>query len=98
MSSIRNKLVLFVSLLLILAVAAASVANFYMLRKELLVETGERLKKDAVVYAGDLGRWMEVRVAEVGMLANSPLLVENNRDRVIPYLASEIKGPVKYFV
>ena len=77
MSSIRNKLVLFVSLLLILSVAAASVANFYMLRKELLVETGERLKKDAVVLAGDLGRWMEVRVAEVGMLANSPLLVEN---------------------
>ena len=75
MSSIRNKLVLFVSLLLILSVAAASVANFYMLRKELLVETGERLKKDAVVLAGDLGRWMEVRVAEVGMLANSPLLV-----------------------
>ena len=101
MSSIRNKLLLFVSLLLILAVAAASVANFYMLRKELLVETGERLKKDAVVYAGDLGRWMEVRVAEVGMLANSPLLVENNRDRVIPYLASEIKrnpGYLRLFV
>lgn len=101
MSSIRNKLVLFVSLLLVLAVAAASVANFYMLRKELLVETGERLKKDATVYAGDLGRWIEVRLAEVGMLANSPILVENNRERVIPYLAAEIKrnpGYLRFFV
>ena len=101
MSSIRNKLVLFVSLLLVLAVAAASVANFYMLRKELLVETGDRLKQDAAVHAGDLGKWMEVRVAEVGMLANSPILVENNRERVIPYLAAEIKrnpGYLRLFV
>jgi methyl-accepting chemotaxis protein len=101
LSSIRNKLVLFVSLLLVLAVAAASVANFYMLRKDLLVETGDRLKKDATVYAGDLGRWMEVRIAEVGMLANSPILIENNRERVIPYLAAEIKrnpGYLRLFV
>ncbi len=101
MSSIRNKLVLFVSLLLVLSVAAASVANFYMLRKELLVETGDRLKKDAAVYAGDLGTWIEVRLAEVGMLANSPILIENNRERVIPYLAAEIKrnpGYLRFFV
>ncbi len=101
MSSIRNKLVLFVSLLLVLAVAAASVANFYMLRKELLVETGEQLKEDAAVHAGDLGKWLEVRIAEVGMLANSPLIVENNRERVTAYLASEIKrnpGYLRLFV
>ena len=101
MSSIRNKLVLFVSLLLVLAVAAASVANFYMLRKELLVETGERLKKDATVQAGDLGRWIEVRVAEVGMLANSPIIVENNRERAMAYLTAEIKrnpGYLRLFV
>jgi methyl-accepting chemotaxis protein len=90
-----------VSLLLILAVAAASAANFYMLRKELLVETGERLKNDAAVHAGDLGKWLEVRVAEVEMLANMPLVVENNRERVIPYLAAEIKrkpGYLRFFV
>ncbi len=101
MSSIRNKLVLFVALLLILAVAAASVANFYMLRKELLVETGDRLKNDAAVHAGDLGNWLEVRTAEVEMLANMPLIVENNRERVIPYLAAEIKrkpGYLRFFV
>lgn len=101
MSSVRNKLVLFVASLLILAVAAASVANFYMLRKELLVETGDRLKTDASVHAGDLGRWLEIRVAEVSTLANSPLLVENNRERVTPYLAAEIKrmpGYLRFFV
>jgi methyl-accepting chemotaxis protein len=94
-------LVIFVALLLILAVAAASAANFYMLRKDLLVETGERLQKDASVYAGDLGRWMEIRTAEVGVLANSPLIIENNRERVIPYLAAEIKrlpGYLAFFV
>lgn len=101
LSSIRNKLVVFVAFLLILAVAAASVANFYLLRKELLAETGERLKKDAAVYAGDLGKWLEVRTAEVGMLANSPLTIENNRERMIPYLAAEIKrnpGYLRFFV
>ena len=101
MSSIRNKLVLFVALLLILAVTAASVANFYMLRQELLVETGDRLKNDTAVHAGDLGNWLEVRTAEVEMLANMPLVVENNRERVIPYLAAEIKrkpGYLRFFV
>lgn len=101
MSSVRNKLVFFVALLLILAVAAASAANFYMLRKDLLVETGDRLKTDAAVHAGDLGRWLEVRVSEVNMLANSPILAENNKERVIPYLASESKrlpGYLAFFV
>ncbi|HWR31595.1 MAG TPA: methyl-accepting chemotaxis protein [Negativicutes bacterium] len=96
MSSIRNQLVLFVAVLLVLAVSTASGANYYMLRQDLMAETSDRLKNEAAIRAGDLGQWLETRVAEVGMLANSPLVVENNKERVIPYLAAEIKRNPSY--
>lgn len=101
MSSIRNKLVVFVALLLILAVAGASGTNYYMLRQDLLADTGESLKRDTAVYAVDIGRWLEIRTAEISMLANSPLVIENNPEKAIPYLADEIKrlpGYLRFFV
>lgn len=96
LSSIRNKLVVFVALLLLLSVAGASGANYWLLRQDMIADTGQRLKNDSNVYAGDLGSWLEIRLAEMGMLANSPVIIANNKEAAMAYLNAENKRNPSY--
>ena len=62
----------------------------------MIADTGQRLKNDSNVYAGDLGSWLEIRMAEMGMLANSPVIIANNKEAAMAYLNAENKRNPSY--
>ncbi len=101
MNTIRGKLTTMMVLTVIVSLCILGLANHWNVQKIIVQGVEEGLMESSRNNSEKLGFWLNTRVAEIGVLANTPILKEGNIQQIMPYLKEETKrNPVyaRFFV
>lgn len=89
--SIKAKIAAVMIICAVLSLGMLGTLNYFNAKQMLLSDGEDIVKTLAVDNADKLGLWVEMRKAEMHVLANSPVVLEGNKQAILNYLAAESK-------
>jgi len=90
MKSIKAKLVLVISLVLLLALGITATFNIYQAYQIISRDVESNVVSQAGASSERVGLWLNTRKAEIETLANSPVLA-GDKEAILAYLTREVK-------
>lgn len=96
MKSIKIKLMLIISLLILISLGSLGALNYWNASKLLASETETSLNVLADSSAEGLTQWLNIRKGELGVFASSPILTRGNIEDAMTYLSEEAKRNKTY--
>lgn len=96
MKSINTKLIIAVVLTLVVTLGIAAVLSGYSADSMLTSQVEDSLSGIALGTAKDTGSWLQGRKRELQVLANSPFVLNDSKEIVIPYLNAEVQRMQDY--
>ncbi|UWG98163.1 EAL domain-containing protein [Dehalobacter sp. DCM] len=92
MKSIRIKIIIIFVLIFTISLSILAGLNYWQSRNVILKNIKNELVKTADSQAEIIKMWFDIRKAEVGTIARSPVLLNGNREAGLTYLRSEWKN------
>lgn len=91
MNSIKAKLTTMMVLTVVVSLCILGLANYWNLQKIVVQDAEDSLVSLSQNNSDKLGFWLNTRMAEIGVLANTPVLEGGNITEILPYLKEEAK-------
>ena len=91
MNTIKAKLTTMMVLTVLVSLCVLGLANHWNVKKIVIQDAEESLVSLSQNNSEKIGFWLNTRMAEIGVLANSPVLEEGNIEQILPYLKEEAK-------
>lgn len=91
MNSIKAKLTTMMVLTVVVSLCILGLANYWNLQKIVVQDAEDSLVVLSQNNSEKLGFWLNTRMSEIGVLANSPLIKGGNISEIMPYLKEESK-------
>lgn len=89
MNSIRKKLTISILTIFVISFSLLGIINYWNAHTTIVTDVEQNLQYLAKSQAEELGLWLNTRKAEVDLLANSPIIINGDRDAIIKYLQKE---------
>ncbi|MFZ5634752.1 MAG: methyl-accepting chemotaxis protein [Bacillota bacterium] len=96
MRSIKTKLIMVIVAILVVGLGGLTVLNYYKTRQILISNLEQSITFHAVSSGNDVGLWLDVRKAELAMLANTQVIVDGKQEDALPYLIAELQRSKAY--
>lgn len=96
LKSIKLKLVVTISLIVTFSLGTLGYTNYWNMQQVVLADIEDTLKLQAEASAKEVAGWLEVRKAEVVVLANTMLLGSSDQQAIREHLKAEKKRSGKY--
>ncbi len=96
MKSIKLKLGVMVTTLLVVALGLLSGLNFWQAEKIIIQDVETELAGKSQSSAAQIGGWLDSNKRDIATLARSPVITKGTRETIVPYLNAELKNAKIY--
>lgn len=89
--SLRMKAILGVSLVFILCISVVTTISYLQAKEQIITSLRQGAQQTVTIHAQNLSTWVQTRLAEVQVIANTDLVKTMDTEKVLPYLNREKK-------
>jgi methyl-accepting chemotaxis protein len=89
MKSIRAKLTMFTTLLVVISLSLVTVISYWEAKSTIMKNTEESVSIQSVTASKQVNLWLTTHKTELEMMANSPTIAGGDKEAIINYLKQE---------